>query len=355
MPMTSQPLNILVLHVGGLTETTLGLPALRSLREHFRSSRITIATSSAAAELVRLGECADEILPVARLRAEILSPGLFYRSFRAVQALRAATYDLAIELHRSREASFILPMVKAHKRLLVSDAGHQNRLLQTVAQTVAQTVGRLAGGLGGQARQPEHLAQQFLRRLEPLGVRPIESEPRLITDKDSDARMEKWLEKNGVNFGELLVGIHPGAGATIERWPFERFTSVATRLIHNFNARVIVLGGASERGLAKRIVKTLPPKRALTLQSPGLSDFVSLLARLSVLVGNHSGPAHIAAAIRTPVVVASALLESSEVNLLSANHIPIRHTSAAMIQEEDIYEAACRLIKSNRAHSLWDS
>ncbi len=343
--MSSQPLKILVLHVGGLTETTLGLPALRALREHFSSSHICIATSASAAELARLGRCADMILPITRLGSEMLSPSLFYRSLRSARLLRQSRFDLAIELHQSPESSLLLQLVKAGEYLTAASAPSRTGLIHTIE--------RLAAALTNKPRPSEHLAQRYLRRLEPLGVRPIETEPRLTTDRDADVRMEKWLKKNAVTFGELLVGLHPGAGARINRWPLDRFVSIGRRLIHNFNARLIVVGGPSERSLVKQLVKAMPEKRALALQAPELPDLVSILARLSVFVSNHSGPAHVAAALRTPVVVASSMNVSSDVNPLSATHVLVRRVSAEMIPEEEIYEAACRLIRINRASSLW--
>jgi len=342
--MNSAPLNILVVHVAGLSETTLALPSLRALRGHFAGSQICIAASAAAADLLRLGQCADLVLPVARLRREMLSPALFYRSLRAIRTLRESQFDLAIELHSSPESAFILQMAHVRERLSAS-ASKSKKGLRPVLEKIASSL----------ARRPApqmHLAHRYLKQLEPLGVRPTEAEPRLRTDREADARADTWMEKSGVDFGDLLVGIHPGAGPGTERWPLERFASIAARMIHNFNARIIVFGGPYESGLARRLKKMLPERRSLVLQSPKMEDLVSTLARLSLLVANHSGPAHVAAAVGTPVVVASTLTGLSTTDLLSKNHISVRYSSAALIPEEEVYDAACRLIKLNRASVL---
>src|SRR5689334_14978465 len=102
--MLAELQHILIIHVAGLAETALALPALRSLRAHWPQSRITVAASSAAADLIRLasqdGSCADEVLTVGRLRhAEWLKPTAFYRSAKAINELRLANYDLAIEFN----------------------------------------------------------------------------------------------------------------------------------------------------------------------------------------------------------------------------------------------------------------
>jgi ADP-heptose:LPS heptosyltransferase len=73
---------------------------------------------------------------------------------------------------------------------------------------------------------------------------------------------------------------------------------------------------------------------------------------LSVLVANHAGPAHVAAAVGTPVVAASTFAGPSAQDLLSKHHAHIRRQRAETIPEEEVYEAACRLLKTSRAEIL---
>jgi ADP-heptose:LPS heptosyltransferase len=151
----------------------------------------------------------------------------------------------------------------------------------------------------------------------------------------------------------LLIGLHPGAGHNQPRWPADKFVIVAAKLIQLLNARVLVFAGPHERGLARSIVQQLPPKQALALESMPLGELASALARLSVLIANQSGPAHLAAAVGTPVV-ATALRNLSPTNdLLSRNHLLIRQQTMEAITTDEVYEAACQLIKANRAEYLW--
>lgn len=347
--MTGEPQHILVIHVAGLTQTTLALPALRSLREHLPQSRITVAASSSAADLIRLasqdGRGADEVLTIGRLRhAELLKPTAFYRSTKAISELRHTNFDLAIEFNKNTEGGLVLNFANPRERLRQTKPA--NKGLSGILEQFVST----------RTSAMTHLAHEYLKKLEPLGVRPVEAEPHLTTDREADARLEKLLNKHGVEFGELLVGIHPGAGRIQHRWPIERFISTGSRLIHNLNVRVLVFAGPQERGLAKRIVAQLPKsseaKRAIAIESPKLPDLVSAFARLSLLIANHSGPAHVAAAAGAPVAVISTFVKHSSIDVLGARCEHIRASHVAMISEEAVYEAACRLLKTNRAEFL---
>jgi ADP-heptose:LPS heptosyltransferase len=343
--MTTASQHILVVHIAGLAQTTLALPALRSLRRHLPQSRITVVSSPAGAELLRLAECADEILPVARFRdAEFLNPRKFYRAAKALKELRREHFDLAIEFSAGAESGLVFQFVHSRERL----SGKKG--------AVDAALDRLSQVMSGMSRQRNHMAYEYLRKLEPLGVRPVEAEPRISTLRESDERIERLLAKHNVGFGELLIGVHPGAGEGEPRWPFDRFSSIAARMIHNFGARVLVFAGPSERGLAKRLAATLPARRAVAIESPSVTDFVSCAARLSLFIGNHSGPAHAAAAAGAPVVVASTLVQSSPhsspVDVLGTLVEHVRASHVTLISEEEIYEAACRLLKANRAEFL---
>lgn len=341
--MPTDPRNILVIHIAGLGQTVLALPALHSLRQHLPNARITVASSAAAADLLRLAGWVDEVLPVGRLRGgEVLHPGAFYRGVKSLGEIRRGLYDLAIEFQSNTEAGIAMQLANPPARLSRKSA------------TLGAVIEKIVPGLT--KSQPTHVAHEYLKRLESLGVRPTESEPRLETDRSSDEQIERLLRKHGLQMGELLVGIHAGAGPGRPRWPLERFASIGARMIHNFNARVVVFAGPSERGMAKRLVAMLPAKRAIPIQSPNIADFVSAAARLSLFAGNHSGPAHLAAAARAPVVAISASLrttaQSTPHDVLGnrVEHLHAPHIE--LVSEEEVYEAACRLIKMNRAEFL---
>lgn len=340
--MKTTPQNILILHIAGLEETVLALPALRSLRSHLPEARITIVSSPAGAELLGLAGCVDRVLAVGRFRhGEIFNPATFYRSAGILDELRHSPYDLAIEFESSPESAIILSAARPRERYRAGSgpSGGVGLLLDRVSDLLRPRIHR-------------HKAHAYLKCLEPLGVRPLEPEPRLKTVRDSDEAIDRMLQKQGAMLGDLLIGIHPGAGSARQRWPLERFASVASRLINNFNARILIFSGPRERATARRVARMLPAKSSIVIKSPKLADFISAVARLSLLIANHSGPAHVAAAVGTPVVVASVSSDPSDHDILGSRVEHIRAPHVEMIDEEEIFEAACRLLKVNRARFL---
>lgn len=345
--MSTAPQNILVVHIAGLGQTVLALPALRALRQHLPAARITVAASTLGAEVIQLARCANEVLPVGRLRgAEVLNPSSAYRSSKTLGEIKRGYYDLAVELSSNTEAGLLLQLAQPRERL----NGRRNSLSHGLSIIIERATRRLAK----QPWQPRltHDAHAYLQKLEPLGVRPFEAEPRLTTGREADTRLEQLLAKHGVASGELLIGLHPGAGRQKPRWEPEHFVNLAARLYHNFNARLLVFAGRQERGLARRLVRALPAKSALALEAAKLPDLASALARLSLFVANHSGPAHLAAAVGAPVVVISPYPAPTAQDILSKQQLHVRAPHHSLISEEAVYEAVCQLLKSNRASVL---
>ncbi len=99
-----------------------------------------------------------------------------------------------------------------------------------------------------------------------------------------------------------LIVIHPGASAPSRRYPASKFTKVAEYLIKNRNCRVIFTGTKDECELVKNIQRDL---FSLCEDVTGRLNFIELTTLISladVLITNNTGPAHIAAAVGTPIV-----------------------------------------------------
>src|SRR5262249_16070500 len=150
-----------------------------------------------------------------------LNPRKFYRAAKSLKELRREHFDLAVEFKTSAESGLVMQFVHSRERLTGKKRG------------IDAALDRLSQAISGSRDLSRHVAHDNLRRLEPVGVRPIEAEPRINTLRESDERIERLLVKHDVGFGELLIGVHPGAGEGRPRWPLDRFTSIATRMIHN--------------------------------------------------------------------------------------------------------------------------
>ncbi|QGZ47694.1 glycosyltransferase family 9 protein [Streptomyces sp. QHH-9511] len=98
---------------------------------------------------------------------------------------------------------------------------------------------------------------------------------------------------------EPYVVLHPGAAVPARAWSPARAERAAAAL-HRAGHRVVVTGGPAEKPLTARVAG----RHGLDLggATAGLAALAGVLARARVVVAGNSGPAHLAAAVGTPVV-----------------------------------------------------
>ena len=97
---------------------------------------------------------------------------------------------------------------------------------------------------------------------------------------------------------QRYVVVHPGCSAPARTWPPAKFGSAVQQLIKR-GRRVVVTGSASERQLTATVADGI----ALDLGGKTeLSQTAAVLKGAQALVVGNTGPAHLAAAVGTPVV-----------------------------------------------------
>jgi ADP-heptose:LPS heptosyltransferase len=101
-------------------------------------------------------------------------------------------------------------------------------------------------------------------------------------------------------FTEPFVVVHPGASVPARGWPAERAGALVDLLVAR-GWSVAVTGGPHETALTAAVAGA---PRAHVLDLGGRTDLARLaaiMARATVVVAGNTGPAHLAAATRTPV------------------------------------------------------
>ena len=97
------------------------------------------------------------------------------------------------------------------------------------------------------------------------------------------------------------VVVHPGASVPARAWAPERHAALVEALVAR-GRHVVVTGGPEETELTRRVAGA---RRAEVLDLGGrttLADLAAVLAGAAAVVVGNTGPAHLAAAVGTPVV-----------------------------------------------------
>ncbi|MCM8763262.1 MAG: glycosyltransferase family 9 protein, partial [Candidatus Omnitrophica bacterium] len=112
---------------------------------------------------------------------------------------------------------------------------------------------------------------------------------------------EDFLKNYAIQKSDLKIVIHPGARQEYIRWKKEGFAKVSDELIKQYNAKIILIGSSNESNLVGEIASLMKQRPILAIGLK-LTVLVSLIKRCHLFIGNSTGPMHLAAALKVPVV-----------------------------------------------------
>lgn len=177
------------------------------------------------------------------------------------------------------------------------------------------------------------------------------------------AWMARRLAALGIGRHQPWVLMHPGASAPSRRYPPAQWARVAGLLAQRPGLPVVVTGDSAERALAGAILEAAGPGRDRVHSLAGELDLGRLAAAMalaSVVVANNTGPAHIAAAVGTPIVDLYALTNPQHTpwqvdNRVLFHDVPCRfcyksicpqghHACLSMLEPERVVAAAVSLL-----------
>lgn len=183
----------------------------------------------------------------------------------------------------------------------------------TSVNVVALSMARHRVGFAGNRRsavystrldwgEQEHIFPRYGSILRGIGHADPPPQIELHAPAAAAASISEQLDRAFVDPGRCLAVIHPSAGYAFRCWPEERFAQVGTHLAGEKDMNIAVIGTPGDREVTTRIVEGIGcPGRVASL-TPRLQELVALFERAALLVSNESGPTHLAATTRVPIV-----------------------------------------------------
>jgi ADP-heptose:LPS heptosyltransferase len=275
--------RLAVLRANAIGDYLVSLPALEALRAAYPEAELVLLGSGWHAGFLAgrpgpVDRCVP-VPPTAGVRDDRPpSPAAAVDRFFA--RMRAERFDLAVQLQGG--GSHSNPFVRRLGARVT--AGSQAPDAPPLDRTVPYT-------------GHQYEIHRFLEVAGLVGATPVTLESRLqVTATDRAAAAAALAEDD-----RPLVVLHPGANDPRRRWPVERLAVVGGELVRK-GARLAVVGTAADQPLADRLLATLNGDAADLTGRLGLGGLAGLLERAALLVGNDSGPRHLAAAVGTATV-----------------------------------------------------
>lgn len=313
-PRWSAARRFLAVRLDNLGDVLVTTPALHAIKRSRPDVALTLLTSAVGAQVARLNPDLDDVIvhdapwvdPWQRI------PHDSEREQRLIAWLKARRFDAAVIFTSFRQS----PLPAAYLCYLAD---------------IPLRLGATTDGAGSLLtlrhkpcpEHPEGTRHEVERQLDLVGAIGLDTdERRLVLQVPAEARahLAGVLAARGLAEGPRpegpLVVVHPGCTMPARTYPWEQFAAVAEGLVERLGATVLLTGAPDEAELVERVrarVGALARARvhalAGALPFPG---FCALIEAADLVVTNNTGPMHLAAALRTPVVALFALTNPPE-------------------------------------------
>jgi ADP-heptose:LPS heptosyltransferase len=138
------------------------------------------------------------------------------------------------------------------------------------------------------------------------------------------AAIEARLTACGITSNMPLVAIPPSAGTKIKQWPAENFSHVANHLAKKYGAGIVIIGGPRDIEESERMIQALNKDvRYFNAVGQSLDELKATLSRVSLIVGNDSGPIYVAEAYGAKTLVLVGPTDEAEHPLQDDRHMVI--------------------------------
>lgn len=290
-------MRILLIRLRQVGDVVFTTPAVRALRRAFPAAHLVYVVETDAAPVVVGNPHLDEVLVAPRVRG--------WRRLRddlwLARRIRADRFDVVVDFHGGPRSAQLAWASGAPMRIGYTLPGRDWVYTHRVARP--------------RALRPRHSVVNQWDLLAPLGAAfagppdPRSDPVEMPEDPAARAAVDRRLLAAGVGPADPLIVMHVSAGNRFRRWPAPSFIELAAKLVDaDPRRRLVVTAGPADRATATAVRAALRARlgrHAGALVEAGefdLAELRALVGRAALFIGGDSGPLHIAATTRVPIV-----------------------------------------------------
>ncbi len=282
--------RILLLRLERIGDLLMVLEAIRDARRAWPDAQIDLAVGSWNAPIARL---IPDVSSVLVADAPWLARGAAATSWRRLLATargwRSRRYDLVLNFEPDIRSNLLAWMTGAPVRVGYGTGGGGAFLTEALgyepSHHVAANARALVAYAAGRVHEPDDTSRSTSADLTP--------------PPEATARAAELLAR----VARPIAGIHVSGGRLSKQWHLDRFAAVARRLAAERGATIVLTGSPADRSMVDEVASALGGVPVIRADGAlDLPSLVALLGQLDVFVTSDTGPMHLAAAMRTPIV-----------------------------------------------------
>ncbi len=358
----SQVKRVLAIRLDNLGDVLVTTPALHAIKTSLPAATLTLLASPVGAQVARLNPDLDDViiyqapwmdpwhkLPqdsqreqqvIATIRERRFDGAIIFTSFR--QSPLPAAYlcylaDIPLRVASSIDGPGSLLTTRHKNPPITSDKGGIASQLPQGGIAEREQLHKNDETSRSGFQVPERMMHEVERGLDlvaAIGLTTEDLDLVLHVPADARTRIDDLLASYHVDIPDdrkkcrgdpcgrpargrpALIVVHPGCSMPARTYPWEMYVEVVDLLVEQLGATVFLTGAEDEQELVERILSHAQEGNRRAVHSlAGVLSFPALCALIEaadLVITNNTGPMHISAAVKTPVVALFALTNPPE-------------------------------------------
>lgn len=300
MTLRAPPRKILVIKLRAMGDTVLLTAPLAVLRERYPRAEIHVVVLRAWSSLLSGHPAVSRVWEFDRHEDSFARAKA---ATRLAMSLRRERFDWVVNLHASPTSSMISFATGAPTRA-IHFHGHNDANRYSTLEIPGK----------GEVKP---IIERDMDTVRALGITvPAGRLPKLYLSSAETQRADQLLSRLKLTAPLLALGL--GASRPTKRWDSINFARIATQWAHERQGGVLLITGPDESELIRDFDGALEEvfqkeiqsnearaslrKKIVALPPQNVRDLAAVISRCALLVGNDSGPRHLAVSVDRPTV-----------------------------------------------------
>jgi len=327
--------RILIIKQSSLGDVVHTLPVAHAIKRKYPDCQISWVVEQGYAELVQNDPTVDTVYPIhipatsdPQARKKVYWEA-FWATITTLRQLRQTfkhrPHDIVLDLHASFRSGLLALMNPGGLRVGFKHARELNTFFQHQHVSVDPAI--------------QHALEKNIAFNEFFSCPVEESDFHMFTSTEDIEEAGQFLRDQGIGDNQPVAYINSTARWESKFWDFKRWALLADQLVES-GIGVVFGGSGNDLPYISSIIDQMDHTPVVAAGKQSLGQAVALIKAASVYVGLDTGPMHIAAMVKTPVVVLFGPTHPERVGPYKVEH--------RVIQADDLDCLCCR--KRSCAH-----
>jgi lipopolysaccharide heptosyltransferase II len=351
--------HILCIRLDSLGDVLMCTPAMRAVKHARARPTVTLLTSGCGAAVAPYVAEIDAAIEYAAPWMKSSAPHEVVLDAEFIAALAARRFDAAVIFTSYSQSALPAALLCYLAGIPLRLAHCRENPYQLLSDWITDP-------------EPQALVRHEVRRqldlVASVGWRTDDARLSFAVRDVDLAAVRRRLERAGIDADQPWILLHPGASAASRRYPPEHWSAAIGALARRTACPMVLTGEAQEAPLIDQIRERCGVAVHSLAGQLDLGQLGAAIRLAAVVVSNNTGPAHMAAAIGTPLVALYALTNPQHTpwqveNRLLFHDVPCRfcyksvcpqghHDCLRKIAPEQVADAVCSLLALPVQHAI---